>query len=51
MDLPGAYLAIGANDPISIDKIQSVMVTVGLPFVKWQKDQYGEFMIYRLQTK
>ena len=39
-------MGISAGNPIDIDIVQSIMVMTGIEFVKWVKDEHGEFMIY-----
>jgi TusA-related sulfurtransferase len=44
----GHYLAIGANDPVEIDKIKSIMTMTTAECVGWFKDEDGDFMVYRV---
>jgi len=43
---PGYFVSISAGNPVDIDIVQAVMTVVGVAFVKWVKDENGEFMIY-----
>jgi len=48
---PGHLISISAGNPIDIDIVQSIMVMTGIEFVKWVKDEHGEFMIYFVPLK
>ena len=47
----GHFISISAGDPIDIDIVQAVMVIARIEFVKWVKDEHGEFMIYFVPFK
>jgi len=48
---PGHFISISAGNPIGIDIVQGIMVMTGIEFVKWVKDEHGEFMIYFVPLK
>jgi len=43
---PGHFVSISAGNPVDIDIVQAIMVATEAEFVKWVKDEHGEFMIY-----
>lgn len=43
---PGYCIGIAASNPIEIDKIQAVMTMTEAKFIKWHKDELGEYMLY-----